>query len=391
MPKIIYVANVALPTGWAHGYQIMKTCAALVAQGANVELVVTDRIDPTITVDAFQYYGVSRTFKITKLHVIDVLHRLPGWLAGFAFLLERWTFTQALKRFLPTLEDADVVYVRDAHLAERLSVVQRIPVVYEMHVIPNEKAISRIRNVAKIACLTSSLERRVKESFPQRPVAVIPDAVDMQVFDPVLTQAEARVRLGIPQDALVVVYGGQFATLGSGKGLAQLDLAITSLGTEFPELVLFLIGGASSEFVRVEGRDPSQRTTCVPFMPRESVAVYYRAADVLAMPFPKTPHYEEAMSPLKMFEYMASGTPIVSSDLRSVRDVLDEQTAFLYDAEDAEGLRQAIRKALLTEASVRDGIGGAAKRRVRERYTWDARAKGILSLIYSGDSVNLRA
>lgn len=383
MPNIVYVANVAMPTSWAHGYQIMKTCEALAAQGAHVDLVVADRIDPSITVDAFEHYSVARTFRITRLHVIDLMRALPDWLSGFAFHLERWTFTQALKKFLPTLKDADVVYVRDAHLAERLSLMLRVPVVYEMHVIPDERAIRRIKGVTKIVCLTSSLERRVKAALPRCPVTIIPDAVDMHVFDPVMTRGEARARLGIPPDALVVAYGGQFATLGSGKGLDQLDRAVDALGADFSNLALYLVGGAPSEFLRVEGRDPSPRTTCVPFMPRESVAEYYRAADVLAMPFPKTPHYEEAMSPLKMFEYMASGTTIVASDLRSVRDVLDAQTAFLYDAEDPDGLRQAIRQALSADASIRGAIGIAAKQRVRERYTWDARAKALLAFLAS--------
>ena len=75
MKKIIYVANIRLPTEKAHGVQIMKMCEALARAGAIVELVVPNR-HTHIGGDPFTYYEVEENFIITKLWVIATKYRV---------------------------------------------------------------------------------------------------------------------------------------------------------------------------------------------------------------------------------------------------------------------------------------------------------------------------
>jgi len=106
------------------------------------------------------------------------------------------------------------------------------------------------------------------------------------------------------------------------------------------------------------------------------LAMYYRAADVLAMPFPNTRHYAYEMSPLKLFEYMASGTPIVTSDLPSVREILDQTSAVFYLPESLPALIEALRRAM-------DDDGRLAKhaKGMVGQFTWQERGRRILECI----------
>ena len=70
--RLVYIANIRLPTEKAHGVQIMKTCEAFAALGHTVELVVPNRKTP-IAEELFGYYGIQNRFQVTKLAVWDTV------------------------------------------------------------------------------------------------------------------------------------------------------------------------------------------------------------------------------------------------------------------------------------------------------------------------------
>jgi glycosyltransferase involved in cell wall biosynthesis len=79
---------------------------------------------------------------------------------------------------------------------------------------------------------------------------------------------------------------------------------------------------------------------------------------------------------MKLFEYMASGTPIVASNVPAIREILDEESAYFVEPDNPAALAGGIEKALNDAAS----FERAKRARGRaENYTWLARAKRILS------------
>ena len=99
------------------------------------------------------------------------------------------------------------------------------------------------------------------------------------------------------------------------------------------------------------------------------------------MNYPDLEHYAHYMSPFKLFEYMASGVPFITTDLPSVREVVDERmTTFV-----APGDYEALAAALVAVA--RDqGAAQVRARRAREevtRYTWPLRAERIATFVSS--------
>ncbi|MBI5655050.1 glycosyltransferase family 4 protein [Candidatus Uhrbacteria bacterium] len=380
--KIFYIENIRLPTEKAHGYQIMKTCEALVGQGADVTLVCADRRNPLGDKDPFEYYGIGIRYPIVRLAVWDWLSRVPSWLWRPTFWLERQTFFSSLKKFAKSFPPHSVCYTRDAHIAAFVKRLRAdVCVFVEPHVLPRPAVLKRLSDIDGIAALTSWIGDRCRDVLPKMKTIVLPDAVDLEIFDPAISKQEARRELDIAGDQKIIVYGGRFTTMEQGKGLGALDNVVQDLSKTDPRLRLILVGGTAAEFEKVEGRSPSDTTICAGSVDRMALAKYYRAADILAMVFPNTHHYAYEMSPMKMFEYMASGTPIITSDLPSVRDVLDESMAIFYPVEVEGGLRQALTRYLAMDAGILERMAAAAKEKVKRKYTWEARAKDILGFV----------
>jgi glycosyltransferase involved in cell wall biosynthesis len=109
------------------------------------------------------------------------------------------------------------------------------------------------------------------------------------------------------------------------------------------------------------------------------VADLLSQADVLALPNPASAISTRFTSPLKLFEYMAAGRPIVASDLPAIREVLEhEVNALLVTPGDAAAMARAIER-LLADPALASRLAHAALERVPE-YSWDRRAERLDAL-----------
>jgi glycosyltransferase involved in cell wall biosynthesis len=202
-------------------------------------------------------------------------------------------------------------------------------------------------------------------------------------------RAEWREKIGWPADAFIVGYMGRFQTLGMDKGLSELVEAVIALAAEGApgQVRLGLVGGpaetveALREELRAAGHSPDTALYAGQVPPGE-VPGYLRAFDVCAMPFPWTEHFAYYASPMKLFEYMASGSPVVASDLPSTAEVIrDGENGLLYPPGDGEVLAAALR-ALRDDPASGERLAEQAARDVLD-YTWEARARRILEMIKS--------
>ena len=74
--KVVYIANMRLPTEKAHGYQIFQMCQAFVKQGCSLELIVPYRKNEkelSEIQDVFTYYNIKENFFIKKVFAIDTI------------------------------------------------------------------------------------------------------------------------------------------------------------------------------------------------------------------------------------------------------------------------------------------------------------------------------
>ncbi|MBI4068146.1 glycosyltransferase family 4 protein, partial [Candidatus Kaiserbacteria bacterium] len=124
----------------------------------------------------------------------------------------------------------------------------------------------------------------------------------------------------------------------------------------------------------------SDRVHVIGYQPRAKMASITMSADILVLPNSAKPkissHYT---SPLKLFQYMAAGVPIVASDLPSIREILTDETAFWFPPDDEHALARQIEYVLSRPDEAREKAARA--RENVKKYTWDARAWAILAHI----------
>lgn len=104
-----------------------------------------------------------------------------------------------------------------------------------------------------------------------------------------------------------------------------------------------------------------------------------RQFDIALAPYPEHDH-DFYFSPLKLFEYMACGVPVVASDMGQISEVMrDGQTGLLYPPGKFNALVSRCEK-LLANPALRRALGGAAAKVVRAKFTWDINAAKTVKL-----------
>lgn len=374
--KLIYITNARMPTERAHGIQIMHMCAALARTGADVTLLVPARRNE-IKEDIFSYYGLEKNFRIVFLSCVDFLWL--RWMEPLFYYVELFSFLCAVRVYL-WMHAYDALFTRELWM---VACVQRV--VYEAHTL--SERVRRIetwllRRAHKIIAITHALAREIgQRNVEHERVHVLPDGVVVAQFAPRtdFDKAATRVRLFGETKKTVVVYTGSYF-LYPWKGVDTLLAASAKLRDTHE---FFLIGGCSEEIEEGARRKQEQHLTNITFVPRvphARVPEYVQAADVVVLPNSGAYHMSRLhTSPLKLFEYMASGTPIVASDLPSLREVIDEHRALLVTPDDADALAQALQYAATHPEGMRALARVAAATVVV--YDWDRRACALAALL----------
>ena len=100
-----------------------------------------------------------------------------------------------------------------------------------------------------------------------------------------------------------------------------------------------------------------------------------KATDVLVAPYPQSTDFY--FSPIKIFEYMAAGRPIIASRIGQVAEILEhERTALLVPPGDSAALTQALLR-LKSDPELGIRLAQAAQQEVRTAHTWAARFKTV--------------
>jgi glycosyltransferase involved in cell wall biosynthesis len=368
---LIYIANARIPTEKANGLQIMKTCEAFAAAGLRVRLVVPKRRN-TITQDPFAYYGVRPTFEIVRIPLIDFIAfgKLGYWLNQLQFSL-----MLRLRSYCYILERDAVYFGRDVVSLAWIAKTSR-RCIYELHDYTETLRTYLRKHVHRFAGFVTTNQwkkDRIKEDVgvADRLVHVAPNGVDLTDFERPIDREAIRHELGCQEGEYLVLYVGRFY---AWKGVQTL---LRAAGQLPPMYRVVCIGGTKEE-AKVLALDASlDLVTFVPNVPHAKVADYQRSADILVLPnSAQTEESRFSTSPIKTFEYMASGRPIVASDLPSIRELLSEEHATLIPPDQPALLAEAIQRQIQDEVTAR--ARGERAQVLARSYTWDQRVRGIL-------------
>jgi glycosyltransferase involved in cell wall biosynthesis len=397
--RLVVVAHIRLPSELAHTHQIMQMCEAFAEEGADVTLLCAS-LDRMATHGLWRHYDVAPTFRVEGL----VRPAPPRLTSRPRRRLDRLTWTLGVVAFslrvirrLARERDA-IVYSRDALPMWAIGRIWpgRAPrLFFEAHTCPTSRwgrwlRRQLARRIGGMVLVTGHLRRRHAElGLLPKATLVAHDGVRLARFAESRDRADCRSQLGWPAEALIIGYAGRVRTMGEEKGLTVLARAVKGLVDELPArpVRLAVVGGPEDEMAGLLGEFerlglPRELVLHPGSVPPADLPRYLRALDVCTIPFPWTEHFAYEASPLKLFEYMASGSPIVASDLPALAEVLhDGANSMLVPPGDVAALTSALRR-LADDPSLGGRLAGEALRQVGD-YSWRIRARRILEMIGS--------
>ena len=380
--KIAYVSNSRFPSERAHAVQIVHMCNALVQQGNEVSLLVTNR-STHITQSPEEFYGTPLLCTVVRIPVFNIVGRIlsiPKIFWPCIYMFQRIIFTLQTWRYIKN-KNYDCIYGRDEWVLWLLSFVTKIPVLWESHEAKYSFVSRRLLNYCKTIVVISEGIRDfyVEKGFFSEKILVAHDAVDAGFFNKTLSKKDARAVLGIVSEKPVVMYIGG---LDQWKGVGTLFEASES---NYGDISTYVIGGKEHQIERYRAL-----YTHINFLgarPYKELKDLQQAADALVIPnTAKNKLSALYTSPLKLFAHMTSHIPIVVSDIPSMRNILSDDEAYFFEADNAKSLVEVLASVIKNTPRAQQKAQKAYV--LSQNYTWDARAKSITQ--YIKNNVQLR-
>ena len=225
---------------------------------------------------------------------------------------------------------------------------------------------------ADLTVATCPQQREYLEELVSRrgQIEIIPCGTDTNTFGSI-SKAIAREKIGVEKDVFNILYVGRF---NRRQGIETLIKAVSKPALHSTaEIRLTLVSNSAihnlSQEERVEklvwdlGLD--NITTFARVTSRTELATHYAAANVCVVP-----NYYSS-SGMVAIEAMASGTPVIASNIGGLKYVVENQrTGLLFPAGNTTILTQALQR-LVTQPELCAGMGRLAQSRVEELFVWD--------------------
>jgi glycosyltransferase involved in cell wall biosynthesis len=209
-------------------------------------------------------------------------------------------------------------------------------------------------------------------------VHVVPNGVDAELFKPDEPDLEVRKRWGLDDDPVLGFVGG----LRPWHGVEVLPALLDRLVSRYPGLRLVIVGdGPLRGELEHELRERRLARSAVltGSLPHEEVPALIHQFDVALAPYSR-PDHDFYFSPLKLFEYMACGVPVVAAALGQIEEVVrDGETGLLYPPGQQDALLAACER-LLSDPDLRRRLGMGAAKEIHNHYTWDRNSERVVEL-----------
>lgn len=236
---------------------------------------------------------------------------------------------------------------------------------------------------ASLVCCVSQAVADYVESFSEDiaekvPVLVTPNAVNPERFKAFLSEDMTQKSSRIASGTLTV---GFLGTLKPWHGLENLLKACAAFAEKRPQVdsSLLIVGdGPQREAMEAlaKGLNIADRLTFVGAVPPAEIPHWMEKMDIAVAPYPELENFY--FSPLKVFEYMAAGLPVIASDIGQIKELFeDKKQALLVKPGSISDLVDALDQVYLDPQSA-VAMAQQAQQHILRDYTWDAVAEGML-------------
>lgn len=210
-------------------------------------------------------------------------------------------------------------------------------------------------------------------SSTREKIHVIPNGVNPDRF------RENKRILDSTEDETFVI--GFVGTLKPWHGLSTLVEAFEVVHQQNPNTQLLIVGDGPEKnniIQDLKDRNLLSATKFTGSVPHSEIPSLLNSMNVAVAPYPRMENFY--FSPLKVFEYMMAGLPVVASNIGQLNDLIqNEKNGFLYPPENIEALSKILLR-LKENSHLRQTIGTAAKAHIIQNHTWDIVVSQILSL-----------
>lgn len=381
--RIGYTCHDVFPSTTTNTQQIFWTLLEIAALGHSVDLCIPAvRGGAQARAIIASHYGVAEAAMPDRFRILAL-----GTSTGTG-MLSHARFDLAAPRRV-SRDTHDLLWTRDP-IALVAAVQHGVPVVFETYRPDFASApalalwrLATLKSAALAGVIAhSSFTGRafVAAGVDQARVLVAHNGYAPSLMEPKLSRAAARAAVGLPADVWIALYAGH---VGPKKGTD----ALVELAAAAPDVSVVILGiddeSTESRWVRDCVRQAGVRN--VRLLPRVSVArvaEFLYAADCLIVPPTAAPlqRFGRTVLPMKLFPYMASGTPILAPKLPDIEEVLeDDRTAVLVPPDDPATAAHALRG--LMRDPLRGARLGSAAAQEASKYTWSSRAQTIASAL----------
>jgi glycosyltransferase involved in cell wall biosynthesis len=296
------------------------------------------------------------------------------------------------------LKNYSHIYTRDisllyylSKLPNRLKPKQKI--IYEAHKIyfkSSKKVTKEIEaNALKHADVCIAISDGIKKDlvdiydYQDKKIHVIANSVNPEEFRfDNLNKDLIKSKLKIPRDKIILTYTGSFL---DWKGVDIVAEAINQCKRK--DIFFMLVGGKGKDYSAIKNslseKINSGSALVLPKQKISTVRELLAASDLAMLPNRSMKESVRYTSPIKLFEYLASGLPVISSDLPSIRSIISEENGYFFQPDSPHSLVEAIEQAL----SDRENWSNISKRNLAlvEENSWENRAKSIIEFVEESD------
>lgn len=242
----------------------------------------------------------------------------------------------------------------------------------------------------KIITVNEGIKNKLVELFriPPNKIEVIPNGVSVTRFYPI-PKDEARVKLGWAPSDLVIGFVGQFMPW---RGLEYLIQSLPHIQRVIPDLKCVLCGTGLMEN---QLKQLSQKlgldsiVKFVGFVPPDEVVWYINAFDLAVVSLFSPYGQSVGSSPLKLYEYLACGKPVISADVPGVQEIIQEHKVgvIVRDAQPQKIADAVIN--ILRDKAIREQMAQNARQAAVRYYSWEIVATKYLKVCRSALSKSI--
>lgn len=356
--NILYVANTIFPSPAAHTVQIINMCEAFKKYN-NVTL---------LSFSSSNYYEIKKTYDIKYDFHVKMINKL-----NVSYYIKEFILLKFMLQNKNFRNKFDIIFTRSLFFTAFVKLIFNKKLYYEIHDDTSETPFKYILKLPllilayifsdKVIFTNKFLFNKDKKLiFNKKKVLCLENGVSMNKFDVDIDNKIEKKKYNLTQRKKIVTYVGGFHPW---KGVdTLLDVA-----KHMDNCIFIFVGGKKECDLK--------NVLFFDYINQKEIPKILKLSDILILP--NSNKYlcsQKYTSPLKLFEYMSSKTPIIASDVISIKRIVNKNHVFFFKADNSNDLRVKINQ-LLKNKKLQNKLSSNAYK-LAKKYSYTERVKKIL-------------